>query len=132
MKFRHLKRGFSLVETIVSLLLISIVFAVVSSGLSSILQSLSIISNQQRVVELENFIARYVYMQGATVNFQIDKDKIKDNINQAFYKDSQVSYPKIVNIQSDSIGQYFVKYSFVIESIPGKFHTFYVYQYKTY
>ncbi|WP_448374569.1 type II secretion system protein [Fervidobacterium sp.] len=128
MKFRHLKKGFSLVETIVSLLLISIVFAVVSSGLSSILQSLSIISNQQRVVELENFIARYVYMQGTLGNVQIDKNMI----NQAFYQGSQVSYPNITNIQSNNVGQYFVKYSFTIESIPGKPHIFYVYLYKTY
>ena len=128
MSIIRLKKGFSLVETIVSLLLISIVFSTIATGVGSILQSISILSNQQRKIELENFIARYVYMQGTLGNVQIDISKI----NQAFYKGSQVSYPRTTDVQSQSVGQYFIRHTFTIEMAPGRTERFYVYQYKAY
>jgi prepilin-type N-terminal cleavage/methylation domain-containing protein len=123
----YLKRGFSLTEALVSLLLIGIVFAVIASGLSVVLQSISMLSNQQRVIELENFIARYVYMLG-TQNAQVNIE----NINKAFYQGSQLSYPKVTGVQTTTVGQYFTKYTFTIETSPSKFQPFIVYQYKPY
>lgn len=123
------KSGFSLTETLVSLLLIGIVIAVIGIGLSSVLQSVAMLSNQQRVVELENFIARYVYMMGAQGSEHVDAE----TINRAFYQGSQVSYPKVKGITQTAVGQYFTKYTFTIEITPGKDEKpFFVYQYKSY
>ncbi len=124
-----MRAGYSLTETIVALLLISIVFMIITTGISSVLQSLSSIQNQQKVVELQNFIARYVYIQGAVGQTTIDLNAI----NRGFHKSngSQVSYPKVVNFSSTTT-PFFVKFVFTIERVPGKTEEFVVYQYKSY
>ncbi|WP_448379032.1 type II secretion system protein [Fervidobacterium sp.] len=124
-----LRPAYSLVETLVALLLISIVFMIITTGISSVLQSLSSIQNQQKVIELENFLARYIYIQGSVGQTTIDLNAI----NSGFHKSngSQISYPKVVNLSSTATS-FFVKFVFTIERVPGKTEEFVVYQYKSY
>jgi len=125
-KFRP---AFSLTETIVALLLISIVFMIITTGVSGVLQSLSSIQNQQKAIELQNFIARYIYIQGSVGQTAIDLDAI----NKGFHKSNgtQVAYPKVVSFSSTTT-PFFVKFVFTIERIPGRTEQFIVYQYKAY
>jgi len=125
-KFRP---AFSLTETIVALLLISIVFMIITTGISGVLQSLSSIQNHQKVIELQNFIARYIYIQGSVGQTAIDLDAI----NKGFHKsnENRISYPKVVNLSSTTT-PFFVKFVFTIERVPGKTEEFVVYQYKSY
>ncbi|WP_372589021.1 hypothetical protein QQE94_06310 [Fervidobacterium pennivorans subsp. shakshaketiis] len=123
-----LRPAYSLVETLVALLLISIVFMIITTGISSVLQSLSSIQNQQKVIELQNFLARYIYIQGSVGQTTINLDEI----NRGFHKSNgtQVAYPKVVSFSSTT--PFFVKFVFTIERIPGRTEQFIVYQYKAY
>jgi len=124
-----LRPAYSLVETLVALLLISIVFTIITTGISSVLQSLSSIQNQQKVIELQNFLARYIYIQGSVGQTTINLDEI----NRGFHKSNgtQVAYPKVVSFSSTTT-PFFVKFVFTIERIPGRTEQFIVYQYKAY
>jgi competence protein ComGC len=124
-----LRSAYSLVETLVALLLISIVFMIITTGISSVLQSLSSIQNQQKVIELQNFLARYIYIQGSVGQTTINLDEI----NRSFHKsnETQVAYPKVVSFSSTTT-PFFVKFIFTIERIPGRTEQFIVYQYKAY
>lgn len=124
-----LRPAYSLVETLVALLLISIVFMIITTGISSVLQSLSSIQNQQKVIELQNFLARYIYIQGSVGQTIINLDEI----NRGFHKSNgtQVAYPKVVSFSSTTT-PFFVKFVFTIERIPGRTEQFIVYQYKAY
>lgn len=124
-----LRSAYSLVETLVALLLISIVFMIITTGISSVLQSLSSIQNQQKVIELQNFLARYIHIQGSVGQTTINLDEI----NRGFHKsnETQVAYPKVVRFSSTTT-PFFVKFIFTIERIPGRTEQFIVYQYKAY
>ncbi|WP_434223433.1 hypothetical protein [Fervidobacterium gondwanense] len=127
--------GFSLTEAVVSLLLISIVFMIIATGLSSAIQSLAVLQNFQKVTEFENFIARYVYVLGlspqtssGSVQSRIDINEL----NNSFYKGTTVGYPRTTQVTVFTVGQLFVKYKFQIETAPGKSKSFTVYQYVQY
>ncbi|MGQ9856998.1 MAG: PulJ/GspJ family protein [Fervidobacterium sp.] len=136
--------GFSLTETVVSLLLISIVFMIIAMGLSLAIQSLAVLQNFQKVTEFENFIARYVYVSGSTEQTSPGSGQSGIDINQinsAFYSNpqagSQVGYPRITQVTvsrvTDASGrEIFVKYMFRIERAPGKEKNFTAYQYVQY
>ncbi|MEJ5257076.1 MAG: hypothetical protein WHS64_02360 [Fervidobacterium sp.] len=127
--------GFSLTEAVVSLLLISIVFMIIATGLSSAIQSLAVLQNFQKVTEFENFIARYVYVLGLspqTSSGSVQSGIDINQINNAFYKNNPIGYPRIVQINSITVGQLFVKHTFQIETAPGKAKSFTVYQYVQY
>lgn len=121
-----LRNGFSLVESMVAILLIALVFIVIASGLSGVLISISSIQNLQRVTELEQFIARWVYIQS-------DFSTAKDDINKAFYGTTTPSnYPLIRSITQQTVGTYLEKFTFEIEYLPGKIKVFSIYKYKPY
>lgn len=121
-----LRNGFSLVESMVAVFLIALVFLIIASGLSGVLTSISSVQNMQRVVELEKFIARWVYIQS--------ESSIKyEDINRAFYGDKNISsYPRVKSMIMKVVGNYFYKFTFEIEYFPGKTKTFFAYKYKQY
>lgn len=124
--FKVYKKGFTLTESVVAILLISIVFMVITYGLSSVINSVAVLNNFQKVTELQNFIARWVYIQ-------TDFSNTLDEINSAFYGNpSPGNYPRLINFSRTSIpGNYFDKFTFTIEYAPGKTSNFTVYKYKS-
>lgn len=120
------KKGFTLTESVVAILLISIVFMVITYGLSSVINSVAMLNNFQKVTELQNFIARWVYIQ-------TDFSNAVDEINTAFYGNPLPgNYPRLNNFSRTSIpGNYFDKFTFTIEYAPGKISDFTVYKYKS-
>lgn len=122
--------GFSLTETLASLLIVAIVFTIVGSGLSLALQSLNISTNLQKVMELQSFVGRYVNVVGTNIS--------AETINLAFHNGSH-GYPRLapINPSTDiSTSTYYVKYRFRIQAFEGqrpeKFIVFYVYRYRQY
>lgn len=121
-----LKSGFSLVESMVAIFLIALVFMIIASALSGVLTSISSVQNMLRMTELQNFIARWVYIQPVSSD-------MKDEINGAFYGTTNTSnYPRVTNVNLQTISTYFDKFTFEIEYLPGKTEVFFVYKYKTY
>lgn len=121
-----LREGFTLSESIVAIFLISLVFMIVTSGLSVIFNTVSSVQNMQKIIEFENFIARWVSLQS-------DFSNLKNEINQAFYETtSPQNYPVIKNVSIQNINNYFDKLTFQIEYLPNKFKTFDVYKYRGY
>lgn len=121
-----LKSGFSLVESMVTIFLIALVFMIIASALSGVLTSISSVQNMLRMTELQNFIARWVYIQP----FSSD---MKDEINGAFYGATNTpNYPRVTNVSLQTISTYFDKFTFEIEYLPGKIEVFFVYKYKAY
>ncbi len=121
-----MRQGFTLMETIVGLLLISIVFMTVGTGISGILNSLSSTRNLQKVVELETFISRYINIKGGIGTAQITASEI----NQIF-NGGKDTYPKVSNIIKEEIAGV-EKYSVTIEYLQGKTQTFVAYRHKDY
>ncbi|MGC8821080.1 MAG: PulJ/GspJ family protein [Fervidobacterium sp.] len=118
-----LREGFTLTESVVAILLISIVFTVIAYGLSSAISSVVVLQNFQKVTELQNFIARWVYIQ-------TDFTNVVSDVNSAFYGSSSNNYPRVSRVTASSVGTYFDKFVFTIEYAPGKFQVFTVYKYK--
>lgn len=128
MRFKKSKMrdGFTLTETIVGLFLISILFMIIGTGISGILNSLNSTRNLQKVVELETFVSRYININGGVGSTPITASKI----NQIFNGGTN-SYPKVSSItQTDVAGVQ--KYEVTIEYLQGKTQTFIVYRYKDY
>ncbi|HOV54112.1 MAG TPA: prepilin-type N-terminal cleavage/methylation domain-containing protein [Fervidobacterium sp.] len=128
MRFKKSKMrdGFTLTETIVGLLLISILFMIIGTGISGILNSLNSTRNLQKVVELETFISRYINIRGGIGSTQITASEI----NQLF-NGGKDTYPKVSTVvQTDIAGVQ--KYTVTIEYLQGKTQTFIVYRYKDY
>lgn len=121
-----MRQGFTLMETIVGLLLISIVFMTVGTGISGILNSLNSTRNLQKIVELETFVSRYINIRGGIGSTQITASEI----NQLF-NGGKDTYPKVSTVvQTDIAG--IQKYTITIEYLQGKTQTFIVYRYKDY
>lgn len=125
-----LKNGFTLIEAVVGILLISIVFLTVAGGLSAALNSLSVVRNYQKEVELKNFVARYVNVVGRVTSTEV--------VNELFYN-GDVRYPRLAPFNSSTDVQrtpYFVRYTFRIQTRDGQpasqFKVFYVYRYREY
>lgn len=123
-------RGFSITETLIGLLMVSIAFGIVGSGLSVVLQSMNATTNMQKVVELQNFASRYINVVGTSVTAEV--------INLAFHN-GRVGYPRLAPINPSTdvqTGTYYVKYRLRIQSFEGQkpenFVTFYVYRYRQY
>ncbi|HRT02309.1 MAG TPA: prepilin-type N-terminal cleavage/methylation domain-containing protein [Fervidobacterium sp.] len=125
-KKSEMRDGFTLTETIVGLLLISILFMIIGTGISGILKSLSSTRNLQKVVELETFVSRYININGGVGSTPITASEI----NQIFNGGTN-SYPKVSDVtQTDVAGVQ--KYTVTIEYLQGKTQTFIVYRYKDY
>ena len=125
-KKSEMRDGFTLTETIVGLLLISILFMIIGTGISGILKSLSSTRNLQKVVELETFVSRYINIKGGIGSTPITASEI----NQIFNGGTN-SYPKVSDAtQTDVAGVQ--KYTVTIEYLQGKTQTFIVYRYKDY
>ncbi|HPC79991.1 MAG TPA: prepilin-type N-terminal cleavage/methylation domain-containing protein [Fervidobacterium sp.] len=125
-KKSEMRDGFTLTETIVGLLLISILFMIIGTGISGILKSLSSTRNLQKVVELETFVSRYINIKGGIGSTPITASEI----NQIFNGGTN-SYPKVSDVtQTDVAGVQ--KYTVTIEYLQGKTQTFIVYRYKDY
>ena len=121
-----MRQGFTLTETIVGLLLISILFMIIGTGISGVLNSLSSTRNLQKIVELETFISRYINIKGGIGSTPITASEI----NQIFNGGTN-SYPRVSNAtQTDIAGVQ--KYTITIEYLQGKTRTFIVYRYKDY
>lgn len=120
------KKGFTLTESIMAIFLISIVFMVITYGLSSVINSVTVLNNFQKVTEFQNFIARWVYIQ-------TDFGSVVSDINTAFYGSTPPSnYPRLIDFNRTSIsGNYFEIFTFKIEYAPGKTSNFTVYKYKS-
>lgn len=125
-KKSEMRDGFTLTETIVGLLLISILFMIIGTGISGILKSLSSTRNLQKIVELETFISRYINIRGGIGSTQITASEI----NQLF-NGGKDTYPKVSTVvQTDIAG--IQKYTITIEYLQGKTQNFIVYRYKDY
>jgi len=121
-----MRDGFTLTETIVGLLLISILFMIIGTGISGILKSLSSTRNLQKVVELETFVSRYINIKGGIGSTPITASEI----NQIFNGGTN-SYPKVSSITQTDVASV-QKYEVTIEYLQGKTQTFIVYRYKDY
>ncbi|MFN6991156.1 MAG: type II secretion system protein J [Fervidobacterium sp.] len=121
-----LRKGFALTESIVAIFLISLIFMIITSGLSVVFNTVSSVQNMQRITELENFVARWVALQS-------DFSNLKNEINQVFYKTtSPQDYPIVKSVSIQNVGNYFDKLTFQIEYLPNKFKIFVVYKYRGY
>lgn len=121
-----LRKGFALTESIVAIFLISLVFMIITSGLSIVFNTVSSVQNMQKITELENFVARWVALQS-------DFSNLKNEINQVFYKTTSAeNYPVVKSVSIQNVGNYFDKLTFQIEYLPNKFKIFVVYKYRGY
>ncbi|MCX7654849.1 MAG: type II secretion system GspH family protein [Fervidobacterium sp.] len=121
-----MKNGFSLIESIVAVFMISLIFLAIASGLSSILLTIVSIQNMQKTTEFENFIARWVYIQS-------DFSTIVEDVNRAFYgTNNPINYPKVRSVALSNVSNYFDKFTFEIEYLANKVKYFTVYKYRAY
>ncbi len=120
-----MRKGFTLTEVLISLLIISIIYLITLTGLSAANNQSSITTNNLRTAMILNYLTRNI--QNLKMSVEAGQiEGLKDRVNQYF--SSEFVYPRVSLIQQESSNQYYRRFKVVIETTPGKFSTFYVYQ----